>query len=59
MVWALGGLDVLARTAGGTTVFKFMPVVPMTIVSALLMIVGSMLSAKPSPATLRKYFEAA
>jgi SSS family solute:Na+ symporter len=59
VVWSLGGLDVLARTAGGTTVLKFMPVVPMTIVSALLMIVGSLLSAKPSPATLRKYFQTA
>jgi SSS family solute:Na+ symporter len=57
VVWSLGGLDVLARTPGGTSVFKFLPVVPMTIVSALLMIVGSLLSAKPSPATLRKYFE--
>jgi Na+/pantothenate symporter len=59
VVWSLGGLEVLARTAGGTAVLKFLPVVPMTIVSALLMIVGSMLSAKPSPATLRKYFEPA
>jgi len=59
VVWSLGGLDVLARTAGGTTVLKFMPVVPMTIVSALLMIVGSLLSAKPSPATIRRYFQTA
>jgi SSS family solute:Na+ symporter len=59
VIWSLGGLDVLARTPGGTTVLKFMPVVPMTVVSALLMVVGSLLSAKPSPATLRKYFETA
>jgi hypothetical protein len=36
-----------------------MPVVPMTLVSALLMFVGSVLSSKPSPATIRKYFETA
>ena len=59
VVWSLGGLEVLARTPGGTAVFGFMPVVPMVIVSALLMIVVSMLTAKPSPATLRKYFEPA
>jgi SSS family solute:Na+ symporter len=59
VVLSLGGLDVLARTAGGTTVFKFMPVVPMTIVSALLMIVGSVLTAKPSPTTIRRYFDTA
>jgi solute:Na+ symporter, SSS family len=59
VVWALGGLDVLARTPGGTTVFKFMPVVPMTIVSSLLMIVFSRFSAKPSPTTVRRYFETA
>ena len=59
VVCSLGGLEVLARTAGGTAVLGFMPVVPMAIVSALLMIVGSLLSAKPSPATVRRYFETA
>src|SRR4030095_10824362 len=31
VVWSWGGLDVLARTAGGTTVLKFLPVVPMAL----------------------------
>ncbi|MGI8784106.1 MAG: sodium:solute symporter family protein [Acidobacteriota bacterium] len=55
-VWSLGGLDVLSRTPGGTAVFGFMPVVPMVLMSALLMIVVSALTRKPSPATLEKYF---
>lgn len=56
VVWSLGGLDVLSRTPGGTAVFGFMPVVPMVLLSALLMIVVSALTRKPSPATLEKYF---
>jgi Na+/proline symporter len=47
---------VLSRTPGGTAVFGFMPVVPMVIVSALLMIVVSKMTAKPSDATVEKYF---
>jgi hypothetical protein len=36
-----------------------LPVVPMTVISALLMVVGSALtqSARPSQATLTRYFE--
>ena len=41
VLWAPGGVEVLSRTPGGTAVFGFMPVVPMVIVSALLMIVVS------------------
>ena len=37
-------------------VFGFMPVVPMTLVSALLMVVVSRLTPKPVPATLARYF---
>ncbi|HEX8283375.1 MAG TPA: sodium:solute symporter family protein [Pyrinomonadaceae bacterium] len=54
--WSVGGADVLARTASGTSVFGFMPVVPMVLVSALLMFVVSKLTAKPSAATVEKYF---
>jgi len=56
ILWAPGGVEVLSRTPGGTAVFGFMPVVPMVIVSALLMIVVSMLTRKPNSATLAKYF---
>jgi SSS family solute:Na+ symporter len=55
---ALGGMEAIARTYGGTTVFGFMPVVPMVIVSTLLMFFVSLLTAKPSRATVEKYFPA-
>jgi len=56
VAWRLFGLDALARTPGGTSVFGFMPVVPMVLVSALLMIVVSWLTPRPSPATIARYF---
>ena len=56
VLWAPGGVEVLSRTPGGTAVFKFMPVVPMVIVSALLMIFVSKATKKPAPATVAKYF---
>ncbi|HWT01044.1 MAG TPA: hypothetical protein VN256_12420, partial [Pyrinomonadaceae bacterium] len=59
VIWSLGGTEILARTPGGTAVFGFMPVVPMVIVSALLMIVVSRLTRKPSEATIERYFERA
>ena len=56
VVWSAGGLELLARTPGGTSVLGFMPVVPMTLISALLMVVVSALTAKPSPGTIERYF---
>ena len=56
IVWSLGGTEVLSRTPGGTAVFGFLPVVPMVIVSVLLMIVVSMVTAKPKASTVAKYF---
>ena len=44
------------RTPGGTAVFGFMPVVPMVLISALLMIVVSMMTKKPGASTMAKYF---
>jgi len=55
-VWAPGGVEVLSRTPGGTAVFGLMPVVPMTLVSALLMIVVSTLTPKPSRTAVLRYF---
>jgi Na+/proline symporter len=56
IVWSLGGMEVLTRTPGGTAVFKFMPVVPMVIVSALLMWIVSLVTQKPAQSTLARYF---
>jgi SSS family solute:Na+ symporter len=54
--WTLGGTEVLSRTPGGTAVFGFMPVVPMVLISCLLMIVVSVVTAKPKQSTLARYF---
>jgi SSS family solute:Na+ symporter len=55
----LGGWEVLTRTPGGTAIFGFMPVVPMVIVSALLMIFVSLATRKPGEETLARYFSRA
>jgi SSS family solute:Na+ symporter len=58
-VLSVGGIDVITRAAAGTMVLGLLPVVPMTIISALLMIVVSRLttSSTPSSTTLARYFE--
>jgi Na+/proline symporter len=56
VVWSVGGWDVLARTPGGTSILGFLPVVPATLLSALLMVVVSKATAKPSAGTLDRYF---
>ncbi len=56
VVWSAGGLEILSRTPGGTSVLGFMPVVPMVLVSAFLMAVVSWLTPKPSRTTLARYF---
>ncbi len=56
VVWAVGGMEVLARTPAGTAIFGLMPVVPMVLISALLMVVVSWLTRKPTDATLNRYF---
>jgi SSS family solute:Na+ symporter len=55
-VWSVAGLDVLARTSGGLSVLGLLPVVPMVLVSALLMLVVSALTPKPSAGTVARYF---
>ncbi|HLL72724.1 MAG TPA: sodium:solute symporter family protein [Pyrinomonadaceae bacterium] len=52
----IGGVEVLTRTPGGTAIFGFMPVVPMVLISALLMLVVSLATRKPKAATIEKYF---
>ena len=54
--WTLAGVDVITRTPGGTDVLGFMPVVPMTLMSAALMVVVSWMTPKPSATTLSRYF---
>lgn len=56
VIWTFGGMEALARTPGGTAIFKFSPVVPMVIGSALLMWLVSLVTRKPAPSTLARYF---
>ena len=56
VIWSLNGAELLSRTPGGTAVLGFMPVVPMVIVSALLMLIVSLVTSKPRPQTIAKYF---
>ncbi len=56
VVARLFGLELLARTPGGTSVLGFMPVVPMVLVSGLLMVVFSLLTRPPSDEAVARYF---
>ena len=55
-VWTIGGLELITRTPGGTDVLGFMPVVPMTLISVLLMYGVSVVTRKPSDQTIARYF---
>jgi SSS family solute:Na+ symporter len=55
-LWSVGGVEIISRTAGGTSVLGFMPVVPMVLISTLLMISVSSFTRKPSEATMARYF---
>ena len=58
-VWSIGDSAIVTRAATGTFVLGFLPVVPMTLISAVLMIVASLATkgfAKPSEPTLQRYF---
>jgi SSS family solute:Na+ symporter len=55
-IWSVAGLDVIARTPGGLSVVGLLPVVPMTLGSALLVVVVSALTSPPTAATIGRYF---
>ena len=55
-IWSIAGLDVLVRTPGGLAFRGLLPVVPMTLGSALLIAVVSAVTSAPSAATLQRYF---
>lgn len=59
VVWSQGGVEILARTPGGTSVFGFMPVVPMVVGSTLLMFFISLFTKKPGETTIARYFSRA
>ena len=57
-VFSIGGTDIVTRAAAGMMVLGFLPVVPMTIISAMFMAVVSMLTpgSRPGRDTMAKYF---
>jgi len=61
ILWSIGEEKILwlAPPNGDLRVWGFMPVVPMVLISALCMIVGSLLTKAPSQATIDKYFSPA
>jgi SSS family solute:Na+ symporter len=57
-ILSIGGVDLVTRGAAGTMVMGLLPVVPMTVISAGLMVVVSKLTAgsRPGATTLARYF---
>ncbi len=58
-IWTLGNSTIITRGAAGTFVLGLLPVVPMTLISALLMVAVSLATkafATPSEQTLERYF---
>ena len=57
-VLTIGGVEVVTRAASGTQVLGLLPVVPMTLISALLMVMVSRWTpaSRPGAATLARYF---
>ncbi|MBI3681056.1 MAG: sodium:solute symporter family protein [Acidobacteria bacterium] len=56
-VWRWGGWDLVSRTANGTAVLGLLPVVPMTLGSALVLVAVSLITRRPSAETLCRYFQ--
>jgi SSS family solute:Na+ symporter len=58
-LWSAFGADIITRTPAGAMVLGCLPVVPMTVVSALLMVIVSRLTAetRASHDTLARYFQ--
>lgn len=48
--------DLFLRSPGGLLVYGYLPVLPMVLGSALLMVLGSLLTRPPGRTTLEKYF---
>jgi hypothetical protein len=57
-VWKAAGIDLLVRTANGTSVAGLLPVVPMTLISVFLMWSVSLMTGRPSQAAINRYFPA-
>jgi len=57
-VVVMNGVEVITRTPSGTLFLGYLPVVPMTLVSALLMVVVSLSTKPPGKGVLDRYYQA-
>ncbi len=48
--------ELFLRGRGGVTIYGFLPVMPMVLIGAVLMVVGSLISRPPPQAIIDKYF---
>jgi hypothetical protein len=55
VVWS--GVEVVTRTPAGTLFMGYLPVVPMTVVSGLLMVVVSMVTRPPGKDVIERYWK--
>ncbi|MCC6394367.1 MAG: sodium:solute symporter family protein [Bryobacterales bacterium] len=55
-VWKVAGMEIIARTPTGTIVLGLLPVVPMTLISAALLLVVSVFTRPPDARTVQRYF---
>ena len=57
-ILSIAGMDVITRVTAGTLVLGLLPVVPMTLISALLMVIVSKLTpaSRPDRVTLARFF---
>lgn len=56
VVLRLGGVDVIERTARGTSILGFMPVAPVTLISLALVVGVSLATQAPGAETLGRFF---
>jgi SSS family solute:Na+ symporter len=55
-VWVVDGMEVVTRTPAGTLFLGYLPVVPMTVVSAVLIVVVSLVTKAPGKSVLARYW---
>jgi solute:Na+ symporter, SSS family len=55
-VLMMNGVEVISRSPAGMLIFGYLPVVPMTLISAVLMVVVSLVTTPPKPEIVERYF---
>jgi hypothetical protein len=55
-VWVVNGVEIVTRTPAGTLFLGYLPVVPMTLLSAALIVVVSLMTKAPGKSVLARYW---